>query len=117
MPACPSSAALAAHRQLHQLGRETQWSGVVRIYGTDYPCALHVGEVEHRQRADGDGWVAVQTLRAVVSKSRLAQPPASRSTIECRDLVWRVDDVSGQDPSEAGWCIRAVRFPESPQQP
>ena len=101
--------AVAAARLRHQSVIEDVEGGTVKIGSTSYLAALHLGPVRPSYEGDGSGHTYVQTLTAVIRKTRLRTAPGKRTAITYEGIEYLITNVGGQSPRDVAWRIQAER--------
>ena len=111
MPAFPTPAALAAHRQLHHSARVGTRPGTVKIAGVVYAAEIYIGPAEHEPQPDGSGTIYVQRMTARILKADLITAPPRQTVLLVDSLRFESGKVEGH--AEPAWIIHAHRLPKS----
>lgn len=101
-------------RETQQATRERRSPGSIVINGTTYQGGgLYLGPVKEELSESGN-WKPAQRMTIFIRKTRLATPPAKRTSFTCQGLRFGVDEVAGQSPTSLVWIIKGIRWPDSP---
>ena len=101
--------AIAAARQRHQSALEDVAGDSVQIGSTSYKAAVSLSPVRDVPSEDGSGWEKLQTLTAVIRKTRLRTAPGKRTAITYEGVEYLITSIGGQSPLDVAWRIQADR--------
>ena len=99
-----------AFRSASEAVRQELHAGTVKINGTDYDCALHVGTVKPDWDDKTGATKMVQTAVARIPRALLEACPSISARVIARGLEWFIESLGEQSTDALVWQLHLKRI-------